>query len=161
MERFTAYPRTLCFVLNGNDVLLLKGAPTKRLYANQYNGVGGHVERAEDVLASLYREVREETGLEITNPVLRAVIVADEGSGPGVLIFVYTASSASRAVQPSVEGNLTWVPRSHVLDYALVPDLRELLPRLFASDATAVLYGHYGPGGISFRECAGNGFDHG
>jgi 8-oxo-dGTP diphosphatase len=150
MERFTAYARTLCFVLNGDDVLLLKGAPTKRLYANLYNGVGGHVERDEDVLASLHREVREETGLEISDPVLRAVIVADEGSGPGVLIFVYTASSASRAVQPSAEGELAWVARSRVLEYALVPDLRELLPRLFAPGAAGVLYGHYGPAGITF-----------
>lgn len=152
MERFVAYPRTLCFVLNGDDVLLLKGAPSKRLYANLYNGVGGHVERDEDVLASLYREVREETGLEIAAPVLRALIVADEGAGPGVLIFVYTASSASRLLRPSAEGALAWVPRSRMLDFELVPDLRELLPRLLAGDAGRLIYGHYSKDGIRFRE---------
>lgn len=45
--RFVAYPRTLCFVQNGDALLLLKGAAHKRLYANRLNGVGGHVERDE------------------------------------------------------------------------------------------------------------------
>jgi 8-oxo-dGTP diphosphatase len=152
MERFVAYPRTLCFILNGDDVLLLKGAPTKHLYANLYNGVGGHVERDEDVLASLYREVREETGLEITAPLLRAVIVADEGAGAGVLIFVYTAGSTGRLLRPSAEGALAWVPRSRVLDFDLVPDLRELLPRLLAGDGGRLIYGHYSRDRIQFRE---------
>ena len=152
MERFVAYPRTLCFVLDGDDVLLIKGAPGKRLYANQYNGVGGHVERGEDVLAGLRREVREETGLEIERPTLRALIVADDGSGPGVIIFVYTATCASRSVQPSAEGDLIWAPRTHVLDYDLVPDLRELLPLLFAGPAGGIIYGHYGADGVRFAK---------
>ena len=152
MERFLAYPRTLCFVLNGDDVLLLKGAPAKRLYANQYNGVGGHVERHEDVLSSLCREVREETGLEIEQPALRAVIIADEGSGPGVLIFVYMASSASRTVRPSAEGELVWAPRARLMEYDLVPDLRDLLPRLFAGPADRLLYGHYSANRVQFRD---------
>jgi 8-oxo-dGTP diphosphatase len=154
VDRFVAYPRTLCFVLNGDDVLLLKGAPGKRLYANQYNGVGGHVERGEDILAGLLREVREETGLEIKHPTLRAVIVADEGSGPGVVIFVYTAMSASRSVRPSAEGELVWAPRARLLDYDLVPDLRELLPRLLAALPDCIIYGHYGADGVRLQESA-------
>ena len=43
-KRYKTIPRTLCFVCNGDDVLLLKGAPDKRLWANRLNGVGSHVE---------------------------------------------------------------------------------------------------------------------
>jgi 8-oxo-dGTP diphosphatase len=151
MTHFTAFPRTLCFILNGDDVLLLKGAATKRLYANLYNGVGGHVERHEDVLSSLHREVREETGLTITSPRLGAIIVADEGQANGVVIFVYTAIAPSRGVHASAEGELQWVRRDRLMEYELVPDLRALLPRLFGAPPGHLLYGHYGPNGLEFR----------
>ena len=48
-ERYTVIPRVLVFFLDGGDVLLLKGAPTKRIWANRYNGVGGHVEAGEEL----------------------------------------------------------------------------------------------------------------
>ncbi|MBP8252642.1 MAG: hypothetical protein KAX40_09770, partial [Herpetosiphon sp.] len=52
MHRWQVIPRVLCFVTAGDDsdryVLLLRGAPTKRIWANRLNGVGGHVERDED-----------------------------------------------------------------------------------------------------------------
>ena len=49
-RRYHVIPRTLIFVTSRNpltgagEVLLLKGAPDKRLWANRYNGLGGHVE---------------------------------------------------------------------------------------------------------------------
>jgi len=58
-QHWLVYARTLCFIENGNDILLLKGASTKRLYPNLFNGVGGHVEAGEDVLTSLRREKRQ------------------------------------------------------------------------------------------------------
>jgi len=46
-DRYAIIPRTLIFITregpSGLEVLLIKGAPTKRLWANRYNGVGGHV----------------------------------------------------------------------------------------------------------------------
>ena len=49
-DRYKIIPRTLIFVTRGEQVLLLKGAVHKRLWANQYNGIGGHVEQGEDAL---------------------------------------------------------------------------------------------------------------
>ena len=62
--RYTVIPRTLVFLRNGDDILLLKGAPTKRLWAGRYNGLGGHVEADETIMAGALREVREEAGLD-------------------------------------------------------------------------------------------------
>jgi 8-oxo-dGTP diphosphatase len=39
-DRYTVIPRTAIFLRRGDSYLLLKGAPTKRLWANQYNGLG-------------------------------------------------------------------------------------------------------------------------
>jgi 8-oxo-dGTP diphosphatase len=50
-DRYVCIPRTLIFITRGDKVLLLKGAANKRIWANKYNGVGGHVERGEDVLS--------------------------------------------------------------------------------------------------------------
>ena len=60
-DRYQAVPRVLIFLRNRDDVLLLKGAPDKRIWANKYNGVGGHIESDEDVISAARREVTEET----------------------------------------------------------------------------------------------------
>jgi len=66
-DRYTVIPRTAIFLRRGDSYLLLKGAPTKRLWANKYNGLGGHVERGEDVLSATRRELLEETDLTLGN----------------------------------------------------------------------------------------------
>jgi len=55
-DRYTIIPRTAIFLRRGDLVLLLKGAPTKRLWANKHNGLGGHLESGEDVLSAAKRE---------------------------------------------------------------------------------------------------------
>ena len=77
---------------------MLKGAPTKRLWANQYNGLGGHVEADEDVYAAALREVNEETGLSVTDLTLRGVVNVDTGNDefgqrPGVMMFVFAGAA--------------------------------------------------------------------
>ena len=37
-------PRVLIFLTRGESILLLKGATTKRLWADKYNGIGGHAD---------------------------------------------------------------------------------------------------------------------
>lgn len=122
--RYLTVPRTLCFVLHGDDVLLIRRAQHKRLFPGKVNGVGGHVEAGEDVTASAAREIREETGLTVDDLWLAGVVHVDgglgqadalpDGSMPGVMVFVFTAWAASRHVHASEEGELIWVPLSQV-----------------------------------------------
>ncbi len=56
-SRYALIPRVLIFLTCGENVLLLKGAPGKRVWANLYNGIGGHVERGEDVLTAVAKEM--------------------------------------------------------------------------------------------------------
>ncbi len=140
-EKRQVYARTLCFVENGDDVLMLKGAPTKRLYANLYNGVGGHLEAGEDILTSMEREVREETGLEVADSRLRAVVNVDEAGKPGVVFFVFTARVSGRELRASVEGEVSWIPRHRLMTLDLVEDLRQLLP-IVLDEHGGLWFGH-------------------
>jgi len=134
--RWLTIPRTLCFVINGDDVLLMKRGEHKRVFPNRYNGVGGHIERAEDPLTGARREILEETGLAVEALRLRAIYNIDAGAATGILLFVFTASSKSRNVIANSEGTLHWIPQHKVLSYDLVEDIPHILPRILAMQPT-------------------------
>ena len=140
--RWLTIPRTLCFVFNGGDVLLMKRAPHKRIFPNRYNGVGGHIERDEDPLTSARREIAEETGLAVRDVRLRAVYSVDAGETTGIILFVFTAISDSRDVVANEEGTLHWIPVREVSALDVVEDLPLILPRILENDAAAPLFAH-------------------
>ncbi|MCY3574791.1 MAG: NUDIX domain-containing protein [Chloroflexi bacterium] len=129
--RWLVMPRTLVFVLHDDAVLMMKRAPHRRVFPNQYNGLGGHLERGESPAAGALREVREESGLKVNSLRLRSIHNIDTGAQTGILLFVYTAISAGRAVRcDGDEGKLEWIPRERLGALDLVDDLPGLLPRL-------------------------------
>lgn len=136
-SRYSVVPRVLCFLRSGDEVLLLRGAPGKRLWAGRYNGIGGHVERGEDPLQAARREIREETGLDMADLRLAGIVHVCLSQGPGVLLFVFTGEVPSREVVPSAEGTPEWVLPEAVADLPVVEDLPLLLPRVLAVFAGA------------------------
>ncbi len=135
--RWLVIPRTLCFVLNGDDVLLMKRGAHKRVFPNQFNGLGGHIERDEDPFTSARREILEESGLDVRNVTLRAVYNIDTGESTGIVLFIFTGISPSRVVTANDEGTLHWVPRDQLLGLDLVEDLPTILPHVLAMVADA------------------------
>jgi 8-oxo-dGTP diphosphatase len=130
--RYQIIPRTLIFITRDDQVLLIKGSANKRLWANKYNGIGGHIERGEDVLSAAKRELQEETGLQIPHLFLCGTILVDSGKETGIGIFVVKGEYDGDELHESPEGTLEWIQVSEIERLPVVEDLYSLLPRVIS-----------------------------
>ncbi|MDZ4158372.1 MAG: NUDIX domain-containing protein, partial [Anaerolineaceae bacterium] len=134
---YRVIPRTLIFLFSQDRVLLLKGAPGKHLWANRYNGLGGHIERGEDVLSAARRELAEEAGICVPNLRLCGTIMVDAGEETGIGIYVFRGEYTGDAPADSPDGSLEWIERHRLGEIDLIEDLPDLLSRLFSRETEA------------------------
>lgn len=71
---------------------------------------GGHVESNESVAESMIREIKEETGLTISNLQFCGIKDWIEFDGSRYMVFLYKTSTYSGSIQSSSEGEIFWMP---------------------------------------------------
>ena len=104
---------TLCYVLRGDEVLMLHRVKKKNdINKDKWIGIGGKFEGTESPDQCLLREAREETGLTLTDYRCRGVITfLTENPEEGEYMYLFTAEGFTGEMISCNEGDLQWVRR--------------------------------------------------
>lgn len=106
---------TLCYIEKDDSYLMLHRIKKENdINKDKWIGVGGHFEKSETPEECLLREVREETGLELTSWKLRGIITFITDKVPAEYMFLYTADGYIGEITECDEGVLEWVKKSDV-----------------------------------------------
>ena len=101
---------------------------------------GGHVEQDEAFTQSVIREVFEETGLTIENPVLCGTKQFRTNSGARYVVLFYKADKYHGMLRSSSEGKVFWLPRTELAKQQLAPDMMEMVRVMESEDLSEFYY---------------------
>src|SRR5690606_1094068 len=140
---YTPILATLGYVLSPDRrrvLMVHRNARPGDQHLGKYNGLGGKVERDEDVVAGMRREIREEAGIECDALQLRGTI-SWPGFGRGGedwfgFLFLVTAHSGE-PFGSNPEGTLEWIEVDRLLELPLWEGDRLFLPLVFDDDPRA------------------------
>ena len=94
---------------------------------------GGHVEPGESFVESVIREVYEETGLTIENPILCGTKQFQTRKGERYVVLLYKTDRFSGELKSSDEGKVFWIPRNTLEQYTLIEHFMDMV-KVFESD---------------------------
>ena len=113
---------------------------------------GGHVEAEESITASTVREIREETGLTVSNLRMCGVVEWEtigeraDGSPAEVtanskyIVFMFRTSTYSGDLNSSAEGRMEWMTLDEMRKGGLAPHMEEYI-RILLDDDVPQAYG--------------------
>ena len=143
---YTPILATLGYVLSPDRRRVLMIHRNRRpgdLHLGKYNGLGGKLDRHEDVVAGMCREVREEAGLECEALTLRGTMnwPGFGKNGEDWFCFVFVIERWSGELRhDSPEGTLEWVDVDRVAELPLWEGDHHFLPLVFGP-ATGTFHG--------------------
>ena len=108
---------TLCYIEKENKYLMLHRTSKKKDgNKDKWIGVGGHFEKGESPEDCLLREVKEETGLELTSYQFRGIVTFISDEWPDEYMCLYTADRYTGDIGNCDEGELVWVEKEKIMD---------------------------------------------
>lgn len=111
---------TLCYIEKEKKYLMLHRVSKKNdINKDKWIGVGGHFEEGESPEECLLREVREETGLTLTDWRFRGIVTFCSEDYPTEYMCLYTAEGFQGELADCDEGTLEWVDKSRMNELQL------------------------------------------
>ena len=132
----------MCMICDGNRVLV-----QNRKNPN-WPGVifpGGHVEPGESFVDSVIREIKEETGLTISNVQLCGIkqyVPKYNENYDRYIVLLYKTDTFTGELKDSEEGNVFWLEREELLNYPH-PHGFESMAEVFLNDQLSENYWAY------------------
>ena len=113
----------LCLIEDGNRILM-----QNRIKEDWkgYTLPGGHVEPGESFVDAVVREMKEETGLTISNPHLVGIKQFPIKNGRYIVLLFKSADYCGDLIS-SDEGKMEWIDVDKLSEVNVVEDLPELL----------------------------------
>ena len=112
---------TLCYVRQAGKTLMVhRNKKANDMHMGKWNGLGGKLEPGETPEECAIREIQEESGLLVENPVFKGLLTF-----PGFAneedwyAFVFVASQFTGDLIDSPEGDLEWIDDAHLLELNL------------------------------------------
>ena len=131
----------LCLIQDGDKILLQNRVKEDW---KGYTLPGGHVEIGESFVDAVKREMKEETGLDVTNPKLVGVKQFPIKNGR-YIVFLFKTEQFSGELVSSEEGQMEWIDGRHLSEINTVNDFDELLRVINNADFNRVsIFGRRG-----------------
>ena len=137
----------MCMITDGDKVLVIDRQKP------DWPGVtfpGGHVEKGEAFVDAVVREVYEETGLTIENPVLCGTKQFQEDEDTRYVVFFYKANHFSGELKSSNEGEVFWINRMDLTRYPLSMDM-EAMVQVMESESLSEFYYYMDNGSWKYK----------
>ncbi len=122
----------MCMICDGSRVLALNKV------GKNYSGItfpGGHVENGEIFADAVIREVYEETGLTIENPLLRGIYHWYR-EGIHNVGLLYRAEKFTGTLKSSEEGEVYWIEKSEYAKLSLAHGMDKVLKVMDSDEFT-------------------------
>lgn len=124
---------TLCYVRDdeGRTLMLHRVKKPNDMHEGKWNGLGGKLEMGESAAECAIREIHEESGLVVEDPVLRGFICFPNFDGANDWhVFVYRFDTSKGELIDSPEGNLAWLSAQEIEQVPLWEGDRIFMPWL-------------------------------
>ena len=103
---------------------------------------GGHIELNENFNDSVIREVKEETGLTISKPILCGIEEFKTDKEDRYLMFYYKTNKYKGKIKSSNEGEVFWINKKDLNKYKVSLDLKRIIKIMESDELSELIYYH-------------------